>query len=551
MVFIAQSTLALCILVIVYASNGGNEGGNKCEYRAWKAHPYLHCKKRGAGLYHFTKASNKSKNASREFIFPSVALSSPALSDEELDFAPSLAEWALPREKVTTRRDPSGIRCEPLPIMRSTACFAAVHENSIPSCEPHLCLQSFQKMVDFVQKTAFLGAIRCRYPLCTCIWPGLTRCRTVDAVPRSIATFGDSTMRQFSFAWHIAGNDQELIDSLIRQQLLRLTKTTANNATRKDARSDLCRPDIKGRFEVVWGKTIPPKWYTPTFMNDDLGPPHVGGCAKGNENERCGLAVFNLGLHLLGGYVDPKTRWNGDLGSPEKAAFVKALPKSYPSRLREATSALKARFKFVIFKNTNTIHENKFTGEWKRRTDACARIGARRQLLGQKITRTTVKPRIKEEKGRGTERTMTCKYYLEDCIRSNSNSSTDKSFQFACRNLAFDSQGSDTLNAFAARTFHTRKAVFDVAVDESEDYANEHTTNHDHGKSLPFFTLASDIRQTAKNQHRSISGLDGFVDAAKLTRYHGECTDDGRHYHQLELVNVRVIFDAFHNRKFE
>jgi hypothetical protein len=222
--------------------------------------------------------------------------------------------------------------------------------------------------------------------------------------------------------------------------------------------------------------------YQQAFMEADNAVPAI---PRAGPNS---IAVFNYGLHLLGGYVD-NTRWvSAEHGSAKKIKFVATLDQSYPALLRDMVAALrKQHYTHIVYRNTNAVSTEHFIGSWKESTEAC-------------IPDT---PKTDARK---------CQPFVDSCVKVNGEDMKD-----ACRRLAFDSAGTFRVNEVAASTLLNRP--------KKEYSRREEVITHD-----PFFNS------------RAI--VDGYLDAQALTRNHPECNDDGRHYFQLELGNVRTLSDA-------
>jgi hypothetical protein len=207
------------------------------------------------------------------------------------------------------------------------------------------------------------------------------------------------------------------------------------------------------------------------------------------------VAVFNFGLHLLGGYVDD-SRWLGKShGSPSKADFVARLNATYPALLLRTVQWLRGRgHRYVVFKSTNSITESKFSGPWQAAVSACSSTSAAADATA-------------------------CARFVTSCVATNGPGLAD-----ACRHLGFDNDGVGRINHLAAG------ALLDRSTASAPGRAAGHHGQSD-GHLARFFAQGGDF-------------VDGYLDASAVTRAHPECSVDGRHYFQLELANVRILSDA-------
>jgi len=178
----------------------------------------------------------------------------------------------------------------------------------------------------------------------------------------------------------------------------------------------LCDREYKQLFDLRWDA---PWLKAPEFYNQGF---HEGVVeAPKHYRVHGSIAVFNYGLHLLGGVVDP-TRWVlPGHGSAEKGAFVASLNTSYPNVTRAFVAELRHRgFKHVVFKYTNTIRSGVFVGGWKKAVDACSLASVRRS-------------------------TKSCNQFMRRCVQVNGDTLRD-----ACQHLCFDPEGSFNINEVAA-----------------------------------------------------------------------------------------------------
>lgn len=291
-------------------------------------------------------------------------------------------------------------------------------------------------------------------------------------------------MRQFSFAWQNAFGDKygEVVEPMLRRQESAFSQNQKTSGL--ELGHLLCKPETRPSFDnrgvvLPEGQHAPPspKIYQLAFVDVQTSIPENVPPGKGS------VAVFNDGLHLLGGYVD-NGRWHGSI---EKMRFVASLGDSYPDLLRSTVEHLRQKgYSRVVYKNTNHVNPSRFFGKWKESTDACLR-GTLRSNASK------------------------CEPLVDACVRVNGRWLED-----CCRNLAFDPVGSFHVNELAAGTLLKRpiREFRPHEVVGRERFFNEH------------------------------AAVDGFLDAQALTRSHSECCVDGRHYFQLELANVRVLSDA-------
>jgi hypothetical protein len=350
-------------------------------------------------------------------------------------------------------------------------------------CATSSCIDAFQDVSDFVTRTAFMGAVNCivinppqngTVPNCTCFFPGLSECRLHRDV--QISTFGDSTLRQFSLAWSLAAGPSKVVPEVIAEQENLLlgrggSKVTAPLQQLSKWLFDVNQEDVKR------GKVKLPEFYQPgNFGVLPVIPSKIRTIGR--------IAIFNYGLHLLGGVVD--RRWK----NPLTAAFFASLSTSYSSFTHAFVSTLRKRgFERVIYKNTNTIQSSNFHGSWKHAVDACSLDS----------------PRRSDSK---------CRPFVESCVKGSS-----EAHRSACKHLSFDSEGSFNVNEISAASLLNRAPSVFVP---NETFKLE-----------PFFARPFECRW-----------VDGLIDAQAVTQSHPEFCDDGRHYFQLELVHVRTLADA-------
>jgi len=169
-----------------------------------------------------------------------------------------------------------------------------------------------------------------------------------------------------SVAWYKAATNMPLIDQIITQQEVSFFDNMTSESSICNSHSglidwdlekNLCAKFKQDHFDLDENrqhKVHPPHIYSEAFMNGAMHVPKTTRKAK--------IAVFNFGLHILGGYVDP-SRWEkGSLQS-----FVSQLNTTYPEALRNTVATLRAMgFRYVVFKGTNTLDEHKFFGAWKK-----------------------------------------------------------------------------------------------------------------------------------------------------------------------------------------
>lgn len=134
----------------------------------------------------------------------------------------------------------------------------------------------------------------------------------------------------------------------------------------------LCKNEFRSLFEV---NRSDPSSKQPSFLTLAFAESHISGPATIRRlNGR--TAVFNVGLHLLGGFVDdsrfiePPPHGHGSL---EKGHFVASLDFSLRNLTVSFVLALRrSGFEHIVFKNTNTIMTARFNGSWKHAADVCS-----------------------------------------------------------------------------------------------------------------------------------------------------------------------------------
>lgn len=98
------------------------------------------------------------------------------------------------------------------------------------TCPPQLCAEDLPAvMQEVVLPLAYIGAIRCMHAAeaCSCHFPGMR-----EPPPLPIHTFGDSTIRQLSYAIRHGQHSSALINSVnVEQQAAWCTRHTKNTST--------------------------------------------------------------------------------------------------------------------------------------------------------------------------------------------------------------------------------------------------------------------------------------------------------------------------------
>jgi hypothetical protein len=289
----------------------------------------------------------------------------------------------------------------------------------------------------------------------------------------------------------------------------------------------LCQPETRRRdFGDASSTGLLPANFTAAFGDDFAsmaGPGGLGGLgalSRGQPPPRAAVAVFNFGLHLLGGYVDSK-RWAGaDASGSAKAPFIRSVEEGYPSLLRRSVEEFgRSGYKHVIFRTTNAVADSKFHSEWRASVDACSESPPARDAPA-------------------------CAALLRRCeaVLGLTTATATALSQDVCRRLAFDARGASFLNTMAAEALLSPPGSQEHAPDEATPRGHlvhsGASTTETHGPSAnasSFFAFRPGAR---------FADHLGYLDAHRATTLHPECTPDGRHYFQVELVLARVLADA-------
>lgn len=280
-----------------------------------------------------------------------------------------------------------------------------------PSCTTRICeRKAFGELASFVARTAYIGAVVCASTSlsgsvkCKCFFPGLGQCRSSNASDQ-VAFIGDSTLRQLSFAWD-AAHDQNYISSVMDLQEAHYLPNGSSYEHVASLTQTLCYQSSAHFYDDK--KSTPS--YTDAFRGHIVVPnvkPVIKRVVK--------IAVFNFGLHLLGGYVDPhrwKTHW--------AKSFISDYKVNYDKVLKEAARSLKVQgFSRVVYKTTNAIAEDKYFGDWAKATLACKHESA------------------------------ACNHLVHTCIEIHG-----ASFSYQCRHLSFDYEGAVELNRVSGEALY-------------------------------------------------------------------------------------------------
>jgi len=266
-------------------------------------------------------------------------------------------------------------------------------------------------------------------------------------------------------------------------------------------------------------KGFVPENYTSAFRNDfpsTAGQFEPTELASAPQPPQCAVAVFNFGMHLLGGYVTSE-RWAGD----NKVQFIKHVEDAglYAFILQKTAAGLAQRgYKYVVFRNTNAVDDSKFQNEWRAAVDACSEEVAQHD-------------------------TGECAAFMGKCEEL---LGPPGGASGPCRRLAFDARGARLVNTMAAGAFAT------VPEETARKYGPGEAESSEGGVAS---SRAGGGSMRAASPHENASFFSmrpggrgfrtfGYLDAERPSGRHPECTPDGRHYFQLEFVLVRLLADA-------
>ena len=432
-----------------------------------------------------------------------------------------------------------------------------VQQPTEPQCARRVCsTQMLPEAARLASSSAFLGSITCtssRHPGCACLFPGL-RVAQLDGLLRGTRVIGDSTSLQFAAALRSVLNAPPgALERLIASQETALcaqrargagggqgaqqfgggeanqTRATGSAATYNVARP-LCRlpnPELEEIVKADMRQDHPRSALPRSYPWNSLNPqdPTLVRRAAGEH-----VAVFNYGLHMLAGFVDPK-RWATNVRKPlcspevcDNPRFPRAVCQNgqcagcaartsctgggrmplgtfplvpgettplsvagnfsskYPAFLESVARRLRAAgFSHVVFRSSNAIHDAAFVDDFETAVRAC---------------------RDRESSA--------CDKLRDRCVLA-----IGPAFVDACRDLGLDGSGSAHLNCLALCRFSTGCGLTD--------------------QTLPVRT-------------RVCAGapIDGYLDMGMVSAMHPECTrrGDGRHVFALELVGVRLLADV-------
>jgi len=156
-----------------------------CAWNTWR-----HKMVCGSGATTATASSPTAAHKAVEVKGLQIAESSPRAFDNAINKGGARGNWTI--------RAADG-HCSVMGSITRNSC-ANLNSNSCPKTT---CKEAFVDVSEFVARSAFIGAVFCRLTVsvraCNCFYPGLGACRVQRNT--QVTTFGDSTVRQFSFAW--------------------------------------------------------------------------------------------------------------------------------------------------------------------------------------------------------------------------------------------------------------------------------------------------------------------------------------------------------------
>lgn len=372
------------------------------------------------------------------------------------------------------------------------------HDNIVEqNCPGRVCASMLPvAMQQVALPLAYIGPIECIQPThsCKCSFPGITK-----PPSPSIYSFGDSTVRQLSFGIE-HGRQQapdiiqsrQMIQSIVAEQQTAWCKMKLKNT------STLCSSKTARHMDIH--ESYSPSEFKHTTIFQDFNKTlqqalHTLKVNQPTEQVSDAVAVFNMGLHLLGGYVT-LDRWaegRDRLGSHFKEEIVQDIAVEYPAHLVRVSRMLKATFGTVIYVNTNAVNTAEYHGMWHANTESCEQHNCPMQFAAAPSTDC-----------------VACFALKQSCVAR-----YGENFRDACSRVAFDTAGSATLTSL-------------------EETLRPCASTCPAG-SAQHFLIMSDNADTA---------VDAFVNRHLLDKTHPECTGDGRHYYGIELVTARVVSDA-------
>ena len=468
--------------------------------------------------------------------------------------------------------------CRPV----TTRQFRQGNYTAQPLCAEQVCSsEMYPEAARVVAASAFLGRIVCVSPLhwdsdCMCLFPGLSASGSslnhVDILLRGSRIIGDSTSLQFGAALRSVVQGPSQVAALVaaQEESLHAQLENAVPFPSLNVANQLCRvpnlelhalsmradnsPQLCGRYiDSTEERSLPcsQQWNSRVPSDPTELPRAV------HEH----VAVFNYGLHLLWGYVEP-TRWavNANASTCGQTPPVHAnrehcavhFCSQWPLAMcmHPLCAGCSARSKCPSnSKSANASHSNRggsaeepchtalgtfpnipgragrlsVVGNFSRAYPSfLGRMAQKLRKMGfsQVIFRSsnaihdgayTGKYRDAVRACRNRE-SGSCQGYIKECARING-----LEFAEACRDTALDNAGSARLNCLAACHFSV------------------------HCKSSP---QAHPTTQTRVCHHHDAS-IDGYLDMGMVSAMHPECTrqGDGRHVFALELVGVRLLRD--------
>lgn len=289
------------------------------------------------------------------------------------------------------------------------------------------------------------------------------------------------------------------------------------------------------RGSPLWDGCCPPE-YKPVAVGGSGGASGDAGTARHH------VAVYNLGFHLLGGWLDhyawmrspegmfltggrqwtyPKgiTRW-----ADEHILWPPPLnnTRAYGQLANAAVATLRTRgFGSVVLRSTNVLNEQVLQGEFRTRLDACNSNGT----FGNGVSLTRVPWAERPVRPECMAYVHACAAYVASLHHDCCGVSTSADAAAAtCDALPMNRAGSLRLNRIAARHAAPRRAAAP-------------------GFSAGAAGLSAAATVTAAGD--DVVAFDGFLDGGAITGLHPQFTPalDGRHFRALGVLDARLLAD--------